>query len=387
VCRYCGSYQKHGFWKKLSNILKWVGGVVTVISLVVGMVTLSGYYQDWRERHDAVAELVDAADWLIKAEDYGQAWQMYEDALKLVPSSAKTLHGQFKLAKVWLRNFSSSKETADEVLNRITSILYRGLRKADADEVATILAHVGWAQVIRAGRSMAVNVDVNAVFLDALSSSSGNVYANVMFGYWILIGRGVTVKDITLAQSKFALALSSNDERAFVRQLQFSSLVDLSYGRDDEVEQEALIALLRASFSMMQNGEPKPAERFRFKILDAYGYMGRAEHIEASIIALPPADHLAVHEWLIDDLDYGRDDTRKLTQSRYIRARLTEALGNEQEALEQYQSLLVVSSSTKQLDDLVNKGIGRLTGELPERAKARTYINDPLMRKTYGASI
>jgi hypothetical protein len=88
---------------------------------------------------------------LIKAEDYGQAWQMYEEALTLIPSSAKTLHGQFKLAKVWLRNFSSSKETADEVLNRITSILYRGLRKADADEVATILAHVCWTQVIRAG--------------------------------------------------------------------------------------------------------------------------------------------------------------------------------------------------------------------------------------------
>ena len=187
-----GHLKKRGLWKRLSNILKWVGGVVTVISLVVGMVTLSGYYQDWREKHDAVAELVDAADWLIKTEDYGQAWQMYEEALKLVPSSAKTLHGQFKLAKVWLKNFSSSKETADEVLNRITSILYRGLRKADADEIATILAHVGWAQVMRAGRSMAVNVDVDAVFQEALRSSPNNVYANVMLGYWLLIGRGAS---------------------------------------------------------------------------------------------------------------------------------------------------------------------------------------------------
>ena len=92
---------------------------------------------------------------------------MYEEALKLVPSSAKTLHGQFRLAKVWLRNFSSSKETADEVLNRITSILYRGLRKAGSDEVATILAHVDWAQVIRTGRAMAVNIDVDAVFQES----------------------------------------------------------------------------------------------------------------------------------------------------------------------------------------------------------------------------
>ncbi len=379
VCRYCGSSQKRGFWKKLSNILKWVGGVVTVISLVVGMVTLSGYYQDWRERHDAVAELVDAADWLIKTEDYGQAWQMYEEALKLVPSSAKTLHGQFRLAKVWLRNFSSSKETADEILNRITSILYRGLRKADADEVATTLAHVGWAQVIRAGRSMAVSVDVDAVFQEALRSSPDNVYANAMLGYWLLIGRGATVQDITLAQSKFALALSSNKERDFVRQLQFSNLVDLTFGKDDEVEQAALIALLKASFSMMQNGETKPIVRFRKRIMEAYGFMGKAENIEASFNALPTADHLAVHEWLMKDLDF--KGLHSFTQALYIKARLTEALGKKQEALEKYQSLLTESNSTKQLDGLINKGIYRLTGELPERAKARTYNNDPVDEK------
>ncbi len=379
VCRYCGSSQKRGFWKKLSGILKWVGGVVTVVSLVVGMTTLTGYYQDWQERHDAVADFVDAADWLIKAEDYGQSWQMYEEALKLVPSSAKALNGQFGLAKIWLRNFSSSKETADENLDRITSILYRGLRRANPDEAATILAHVGWAQVLRAGGSIAVNVDVNAVFMDALRSSPGNVYANAMFGCWLLIGRGVTVQDIASAQSKFTLALSSSKERDFVRRLQFSSLVDHTFGRDDEVEQAALVALLKASFSMMQNGEPKPAERFRIKIMDAYGFMGKAENIEASFNALTTADHLAVHEWLMEDLSF--NGGRSLTQAQYIRARLTEAMGKELEALKMYQSLLAESNSTKQLDDLINKGIGRLTGELPERALTRTFINDRVDEK------
>ncbi len=198
MCRHCGSSQKHDPWKRLTTILKWIGGVVTVISLLIGMVTLTGYYQDWRERHNAVTELVDAANWLIKTENYSQAWQMYEEALQLIPSSAQAFRGQFQLAKIWLRDFRTSKETADEVLNRITAILYRGLRKADDDEIATILAHVGWAQVLRAENSMPVYMDVDAAFQKALRSSPGNVYANAMLGYWILSGRGLTTQDITL---------------------------------------------------------------------------------------------------------------------------------------------------------------------------------------------
>ena len=376
MCHHCGSSQKHDPWKRMTIILKWIGGVVTVISLLIGMVTLTGYYQDWRERHNAVAELVDAADWLIKTKYYSQAWQMYEEALQLIPSSAKAFRGQLQLSKIWLRDFRVSKETAEEVLNHITAVLYRGLRKADDYELATILAHVGKVQTIRAENSLPVYIDIDAIFQEALRASPDNVYANAMMGYWILVRRGVSTQDIILAQSKFAVALKSQDERTFVRRLQFSSLVSHSYGRADEVEQAALGVLLRESFSMMQNGEPKPTERFRFKILDAYGMMGRAEHIEASISFLPPADHLAVQKWLMDGLDYSRE--RMLTQVLYLRARLTEALGKEQEALEQYQSLLEISNSTKQLDDLVNKGIGRLTGELPERALARTYFDDPI---------
>jgi len=250
TCRHCGSSQKHDPWKRMTTILKWIGGVVSVISLLIGMVTLTGYYQDWRERHNAVTELVDAADWLIKTKNYSQAWQMYEDALQLIPSSAKAFRGQLQLAKIWLRDFRSSKETADELLNHITAILYRGLRKADNYELATILAQIGWAQVIRAENSLPAYIDVDALFQEALHSSPGNVYANAMLGYWILLGRGVPIQDITLAQSKFAVALNSQDEKTFVRRLQFSSLVDLSYGRADEVEQTALGILLRESFSM-----------------------------------------------------------------------------------------------------------------------------------------
>ena len=376
LCYHCGSVQKPlGVWKKVSNTLKWIGGVITVISLLTGTVTLAGYYQDWRERRDAVADLVDAADWLIKAKNYSQAWQMYEEALTLNPSSEKVFLGQLKLAQIWLRDFVTNKDKVNETIDRITAILYRGLRSADSDEKATILAHVGKGQSIRKENRLPVFVDVDTVFQEALRASPENVYANAMLGYWILLKRGVSTEDIALAQSKFAVALKNQDKRAYVHRLQFSSLVDHSYGRDDNVEQAALKVLLRESFAMMKKGEPKPYKLHRHKILDAYGLTGRAEHVEASIGFMPPEDHLAVYEWLQDG-----DDSRKkmLAQAQYLKARLTEALGRKKEALAQYQSLLEASNSTKQLDDLVNKGIARLTGSLPERALARTYIDDPV---------
>jgi tetratricopeptide (TPR) repeat protein len=246
----------------------------------------------------------------------------------------------------------------------------------EGNESAEILAHICWAQAIRVKNHMPAVIDVDAVFEEALGASPQNVYANAMLGHWILMRRGVTVKDIASAQSKFAIAVKNRDKRAFARTLQFSSLVSHSYGRDDEVERAALGALLRESFSMMKNNEPKPAENFRRKILNAYGTMGRAEHIEASVGMMPPADHLAVHAWLMDGLDYPRP--RALAQAKYLRARLMEELGKKAEALEFYQSLLKEPNTAKQLDDWVNKAIGRLSGRLPERALARSYLNDSI---------
>jgi hypothetical protein len=107
-------------WQTISTVLKWIGGAVTVISLLVGVRTLTGIYQDWGERRDAVQELVNAADWLIKTQHYPQAWEMYTEARELSPSAPAVRAGQFELAKLWLRNFAEPGETAGKTLDRLT---------------------------------------------------------------------------------------------------------------------------------------------------------------------------------------------------------------------------------------------------------------------------
>lgn len=112
-------------------------------------------------------ELTAAANWLVKTEYYLQAWQMYDEALTLAPTSAKARAGQFQLAHIWLRDFHVTKDTADETLSRVTAVLYRGLPKADQEQVATILAHIGWAQVLRVRNKLPVFLNVDSVFCPA----------------------------------------------------------------------------------------------------------------------------------------------------------------------------------------------------------------------------
>ena len=58
ICPLCRSSQTPHHWQLISLSLKWMGGFVTTISLIVGVITLSRYYLDWQERRNAVIEVV-----------------------------------------------------------------------------------------------------------------------------------------------------------------------------------------------------------------------------------------------------------------------------------------------------------------------------------------
>ena len=381
LCHFCSTSQKPSRWKLVSHTLKWIGGIITVISLIGGTITLARHYSDWQEKRDTLADLVGAADWLIKAQNYPQAWMIYNEAIKLDPVSTQTRLGQGQLAKVWLRNFKAKKDQLDNLLNDISITLYRSLRSDDSDETASTLAHAGWVQILRVENRLPVTVDIDLLYLQALSENPNDVYANAMYGYWILLKRGgTTLEKLKQAQSRFTIALATGDARSFVRRLQISSLRDYSFGQSDEIEQETLKIQLRIVHSMMNNAEKKFSLSRRLDILNTYGIMGRGEHIESSLSALSPDEHLAVLDWLMEGIDYKSrtGQERSLHQFNYLKARLTEASGKRDDALLQYKALLRVKNAAKELNKLVDKGIKRLTGSFPPRTLARNYLNDPV---------
>ncbi len=384
VCRYCGSAQKKSSWSKISNMLKWLGGIVTVISLCIGTVTLSRYYIAWEEKRVAVSELVNAAEWLEKSESYSQAWRVYEEALILSPGLSEIRKGQYRLAKRWLRDFKVSNKRADEILNRITVVLYRSVNDADKQELSTTLAHIAWVQVIRARHSLAANADVDSLFEQALRADPNNIYANAMAAHWLLRKnpREITVADIKSVELMFSIALQGGMEAKYVRQLQLNYLIKTAResGGYKSGPRLAILSTMLNTFSfMMTSGEPKPGEYSRRGVLDLYGSSYRGgENVAASLDMLPAKDHLRVIDWLLFGLDYRLESSHKGSQIKYLRARLMEVSGRPDDALDIYRALMNSTFTSKQLDQLVNNSIERLTGKLPARATARGYLDDPV---------
>ncbi len=373
ICPHCSSSQLPHKWQVISQTLKWIGGIVTIISLVGGVITLSRYYLDWQERHDTVAEIVAAADWLIQSENYLQAWKMYQKASEINPSSSLVRNGRFKLSQRWVRSFQVDKSILDATLNSITEILYRGLAEASPEQTATILAHVGYVQVLRKINRLPVFSDVDSLFQQALQADPDNVYANVMYARWMLLAKPMNVEQLQQAAARFERALATTQQRAYVRRLQFLGFSGYTYAFGDEIERSSLITLIRACIDMMQAGEAPPQREARFRILDGYGRRGEARHVEALIIALPGEAHLKAYEWLLAADDDSRSDMNN--QSTYVKARLNEQINNREQALEYYRALLETDTRDG-LSVLINKGIERLTGKLPERALARNYHDD-----------
>lgn len=153
---------------------------------------------------------------------------MLVQAGELSPSSAQVRRSQFDLALVWLRDFTTERETAGETLDDLTSVLYRRLAHADDDDIATILAHVAWAQTLRARLDVPVFVDIDGLFTRALAASPRNVHANAFHGEWLLIRRGTDPDDVRLAQERFRVALDGGGDRDLVRRRQLRALAGLN---------------------------------------------------------------------------------------------------------------------------------------------------------------
>ena len=380
VCPHCGSPQHVSYRKRLADALKWAGGVVTVISLIVGAITLASYYQDWRDRNSAVEELVAASSWLVRTRHYSQAWRALGDAIELNPGSANARRDQFDLALVWVREFSRRTADTAAVLDEISTVLYKGLANASPDEVATILAHIAWTQIRRDQAGLNQTAEIEPLFEEALSASPDNSYANAMFAAWQLRQNHarLTTEQIKAVGARFDKALQPGESQPFVRELQIVYLTEAATGGDSARDRALLEAMIHVFESIKRRAEPKPTLRQTRQFLEAYGVLGRAHQVEASLDALPPGDHLALLDWLVEDLDVDSWSRQSISQLEYTRARLQEKLGNETLALASYERNLERGFLQPQLEALLNESIERVSGELPASALARRYINDPI---------
>jgi len=329
---------------KFATLLKWVGAVTAILSLIFAIQRVTQLVSDLREQQRQIAELREVGKLQQSTADNDGAWTSFEQALKIAESGGMLdkLTGQLSkeaielrqaqedLAMEWLHHAKiSDGQTFSSFVDKLTPVLNRGLANATGARKADILAHVGWAIFLR-WRDGNHELDPEPQYRQAVEIDSTNPYAHAHWGHWILWMR----KNPEDAKQHFAAALASGRARDYVRTIQLAALRNLRPESDGE--------FLAAISDMRKNGEKIDAPTSR----DLYTIYSRAasnrydaDHFAELLAAVPATEQLSTFQALF----YGAHDEDFDQWSRPGRdaclATLLEAAGQREEALRAWQAL------------------------------------------------
>jgi hypothetical protein len=340
--------------KKPSTPLAWVGSITAVFSLIAGIyggwVFLSGQI----ERRRAIDRLLAAEAVQLHTADYESAWKTLAQASTVDPSSTRVQQAQEDIAMQWLDNIRiSGDQTFVSITEKLEPVLIRGATSAKLPQrQGDLLAHLGWSYFLR-NREMPSSPDPAPAYRDALQKDSANPYAHAMWGHWILWNHQGSVK----AHEHFTAALATPRPglRPYIRSLQLSAL-------NNEDSPEAIQEIIRVANDVRkEHGDLDP--RWPHDILNMYWshMIPPREETAGFLRAVPPLDHLATFDWLLQQAGPNESDS---FSHAYIRSALLEAAGRRAEALAGYrtlQSRFDPDSSSSTVAVLTRKAILRLT--------------------------
>jgi hypothetical protein len=230
------------------RLLKWVGGITAVLSLIFGLQQAIQLVSDTRERQRQIAELNSVADLQRDSGDYRASWATFERAIEAAEPSGQLakLTGQLSsqrrqlreeqedLAMLWLENLrvkSSDGESFSDFIAPLDPVLNRGIASSSGQRKADLLAHAGWASYLK-WRDGQREMAPDRLYAQALEIDADNPYANAYRGHWLLLTkREAAVPD---AQASFANALSSGRVKGHVRDIQLAAWRNLSSDGEDE---------------------------------------------------------------------------------------------------------------------------------------------------------
>lgn len=376
LCPHCHTHQTESRWHKVAVALQWIAGAVTIVSLVVALNTLINFYTDWLEKNNTVKELTQAAKWLDQSQNYAYAWDLIEQALQLNPNNEKVRQYQIELAMQWLRSGSTRsnrKASYTEMADLVTPVLYRAITSLNSKYAATVFAHIGFAQYLKS-RESAVFVDINELFAKALEIDNNNVYANVFRAYWLLFDHQHKRYDESMSLFDNAFTQSLNDaESIWINGWYLHGLNLVRDTRDDRVNHDVAKRLFALVNQRRVSGQTIESWRIRENMLRLFGTFGQLDpDIEDMLEFLPPEEYLLTLNWFTNDLG-----TKNTLGTQYVKARLNERLGHQEQALQYYKNLLQANPGKLLKQHIVDAYI-RITRQPPQELHTRTYVNDPV---------
>ena len=148
----------------LKSIMKWVGIVAAVLSLIAGVRQFLTLSAESAERERRIGELLATGAAQQQARDYPQAWTTLETALaqaeqgnllakltrRLGERRQQVRAAQENLAMQWLQNISVPQgQTFASVVDKVLPVLHRGALEASGTRVGDLYAHVGWGYFLK----------------------------------------------------------------------------------------------------------------------------------------------------------------------------------------------------------------------------------------------
>ncbi|HWE53349.1 MAG TPA: hypothetical protein VG273_26385 [Bryobacteraceae bacterium] len=310
-----------------STALKWIGYGTAILSFAAGVRGITSAISSRVEVRHKTEALLASERIQLNGHDYAGAWQTLDQASKLAPDSTAIREAQEDLAMDWLDDIRVQGEGGfSEVVQKLDPILTRGIGAAKTPQrQADLTAHLGWSYFLRAREGVS-GLDPSTSYADAAKKDPGNPYAEAMWGHWILWNHG----DPADAAKHFAAALGSNRERAFVRRLQLSALLN---NHDDASEDRVVQAI---NDIRKESGSVPPDMKRRIFSMYYGKLIPPDEETTRFINAVPPAEHVATFQWMFDRMDLNESESLLREGDLCV---LEEAAGQREDAKRGYESI------------------------------------------------
>jgi hypothetical protein len=349
----------------IAALMKWVGIITALISFggtLYGLIHAAGELRDHKR---VFGEQLKSGEMQEAAGDFAGAWDSFTHAEATVADEgvfSKLLGGlsaeqkqiraaEEDLAMNWLRGSRVSEGTQfSSIADKLVNVLTVGANASSGARKADLLAHLGWAYFLKQ-RDGDRSLHPDAEYKEAVIADAKNPYANVFWGHWILWNHG----PLSEANERFAAALSSDRERAVVRQFQLSALANVRSNDTDA-------AWLRV-VSNMQIGGEKADSSLRDELCNRYAQSLQDDALKQQILAQVPATQQV--ELLRSALQSeGLSGVQETTLEMAL-AEALEAAGRSENALETWKTLAIKLKSEPHSiwSDRVSAAIKRLSGK------------------------
>lgn len=337
ICPYCRSHQSPQKWRKLGSVLKWLGGLTAIATILVSTLQLNALVRTTRERAKTVTQLIGAADRIAQAGNYKDALELVKQALELEPGSQTAHTRQVSLAMEWLRDWEFHDfrgKVNSEVVKTLLPIFYRGTAHEQPTLAADALAHIGWAFHLLKGNNEQ-NFQVDDYFERALELDPDNVFAHVFWGNRCLTNSWRPDYDDNLAKAKYhyAAAIKSDRYRKYKEYVDRIRLFTLRASSLEGTGTEYIVIV----HNMRKNKSPMEPRMKRRALEEIYDLILREREIDRLIKAIQPHELLETFEVLLQDVgSYGEAHSL-----RFAHARLLELAGNTDRAISKCESVRI----------------------------------------------